>query len=377
VIDEINKISIESDAMEMVSWEAILDSIQREQCIICLGPGIFSNENQTLEEQLIDYLNPFASSLKIRIYEDGWIHYLPGHNVLLPWMKIKNFYSKSFPGAQRILDKLAQIPFHFYISTTPSRHIVQAIEIYPHRFDFYFKNKLFNTDSSIKPSKYFPLAYNILGDIEHRESLILTYDDYFMYIKSLFSGNSMSPKLKEAVREADNFIFLGLSFDKWYMHLFLRILEQHENKNQLKYAPNGYIPEKIQSLCEDQFNITFVPYGIENFVNTLYEKCHAQGILRQKISQELIFDANEIRSLIAFSEIDKVLEKLYQTLSIHRISLKNTFDDLISISAQYNSLERKWRLAHLSHDEYVRECAKVTSSLLEIVNEAERCLRIQ
>lgn len=363
-----------SHSFDLVSWEAIIDSIQREQCIICIGPGIFTENNLSLEDQIINHLQPHATSLKIRIYEDGWIHYLPGHNVLLPWMKIKNFYSKSFSSAQNILKKLVQIPFHFYISTTPGRQIVQVMKDYPSRYDFYFKNKQYNVDFPEKPSKYYPLLYNILGDIEHRESLVLTYDDYFMYLKSVFTGNSMSPKLKESIREADNFIFLGLSFDKWYMHLFLRILEQHENKNQLKYAPNGYIPEKIQSLCEDQFNITFVPYEIGTFVDTLLEKCEAQGMLRKQPEISSTFEAEIFKNFVASAKIDEAFENLFNALSIHRIILKSTFDDLIGLSDQYNVLERRWRSGHLSHDDYSRGRAKITSSLLEIINEAEKCL---
>lgn len=364
--------------LDNVSWEAILGSIQQDKCIICIGPGVYTENNIRLEDQIAQHLEAHKERLKIRLYKDGWIHYLPGHNVLEPYMKIKEFYKKPFPTAQRILDKLIQIPFHFFISSTPDQKLRESLNGYPYRFDFYFKNKRFEDTDLEKPTQEVPLVYNILGEIDHRESLVLTYDDFYNYLESVISGKSMSPKIRESIHDADNFIFLGLPFDQWYMHLFLRILEQHKNKNQLKYAPTNYIPEEVQSYCTDQFNITFVPLNEETFVNELYNKCLEAGLVRKKKdSNSIAFPSDQIKKLIGEDQIEEAFDAFARALSPHPLNCKQVSDQLSVLSAQFNYLKERSRLNVISNDEISRERSQINLSLMTLVNAAEACAKMR
>ncbi len=365
--------------LDDVSWDAIIGSIQQQRCIICIGPGVYTENKVSLEAQLIEHLKPHADRLRIRVYEDGWIHYLPGHNVLEPYMKIKEFYKKPFPAAQRILEKLVQIPFHFYITSTPDQKLREAFQGYTHRFDFYFKNKPYNPDGELEiPTSKAPLVYNICGEIDNRESLVLTYDDFYNYLESVISGKSMASKIRESIHDADNFIFIGLPFDQWYMHLFLRIMEQHKNKNQLKYAPSSYIPEKVQTYCNDQFNITFVPLNEETFVNLLFQKCQENNLLRtRQYSGDTAadFPSEPIKNLIRSNEIEAAFDAFFQALAPYSINCKKVLDGLSLLSAQFKNLKERYNLGIVSNDDYNRERATVNYGLMNLVNEAETCAK--
>lgn len=362
--------------LDNVSWDAIIGSIQQDKCIICVGPGVYAENGVRLEEQIIQHLKPHAERLKIRIYDDGWIHYLPGYNFVEPYMKIKEFYQKPFPTAQRMLQKLGQIQFHFYITSTPDQKLREALNDYPHRFEFYFKNKPYQDGEH--PSKDQPLVYNMLGEINQRESLVLTYDDFYSYLGSIFSEKSMSPKIRESIQDADNFIFLGLPFDQWYMHLFLRILEQHKNKNQLKYAPSNYVPEKVQSYCNEQFNITFVPLKEETFVDELFKRCTAAGLIRQPGNPSSIqqsFPSEVIRNQISENQIDEAFTSFFEALNQHPVACKHVIDQLTVLRGQFTNLKERMRLNLIANEEATRERSQINYGILNLVNDAEACAK--
>jgi hypothetical protein len=101
---------------------------------------------------------------------------------------------------------------------TPDRHLAQAFsdQNFHYRFEAYVRNEP-DRNGQI-PTKEEPLVYNLVGDIEQRNSLVLTYDDFFDYMQSTFRGNSMSTLLKDNLLAADCFLFLGMPPDDWRMH---------------------------------------------------------------------------------------------------------------------------------------------------------------
>ncbi len=271
-------------AIEPQDWDNIIEKIQEGKCILCLGPDAYSiDKEQSLEEELSLFLKARAERLKIRVYDDGWFHYLPQANFIDAFMKVKEFYKQPQPHTEALLKKIAQIPFHFIVNFTPDYKVREAFKAQnlDYTFQSYLKKAAF--DPSIKkPTTHQPMIYNMLGELDKKDSLVMTYNDFYEYLESVFAAKSMSEVLKEDLFSADYFIFLGLPFEKWYVHLFMRILKQHaEKRGSKKYAANVKIDNEIIAHCDEQYTIDFISKGISHFINELYLNCEKKGVLRQ------------------------------------------------------------------------------------------------
>ena len=96
--------------MTTINWQFLLDNIENKQCILCLGPDFFTesgSEKRRYEQELSDFLRRHEKELRIRVYDNGWFHYLPGHNKLSVWKKLEEFYKQNNAEAAAILEKIA------------------------------------------------------------------------------------------------------------------------------------------------------------------------------------------------------------------------------------------------------------------------------
>ncbi|MEM8527104.1 MAG: SIR2 family protein, partial [Bacteroidota bacterium] len=226
-----------------LEWSAIIDGIGSQECVICLGPEIFMDYNNTnsgvpvhLTEKLSEYLKQYEDILKIRIQENGWFHLQQGGSDGPTYQAIKSFYNNVLTShTELILNKIARIKSHLFLSITPDYHLLNTFENLglKYNFDSYFRNQP-NRNQDI-PSVDIPLIYNLLGELKYRNSLVLTYDDFFDYLESVIKGNSMSKLIKNNLLDAQYYLFIGIPFDQWFVHLFMRILKQHKQK-KTKFA---------------------------------------------------------------------------------------------------------------------------------------------
>jgi hypothetical protein len=361
-----------------VIWDEFLRSIEEEKCVICVGPGIYTENGVSLEKQLFEHLKPFERTLKIQVYEDGWLQYDPSnYNMVTFRYQLKQFFNKPFPTADRIFEKLAQIPFHLYVSVTFDRKLDTAFQGYDHHFDFYDKNHPVDEKTTEEPIKECPLVYNMFGDLEKVESLVLTQDEHYKFLKSIFREQSMSSKYRSALESADHFIFLGIPFEKWYMQLFLRILGQHQNKDKQKYAPDNVTLEELQRICEEQFNITFINSDIEGFVTRLFKKFRPDQ-LRKKSSRPQEFPAADIESMIRDARIDEAFEIFLDALKFHRSACKEVLEKANNLWRNFKEQKDRWSVQGvISNDEYNRELNKIALGLQALINDAKACLKKQ
>ena len=244
-------------------------------------------------------------------------------------------------------------------------------------FSSYAKNTPAEKDSP-KPTRQRPLVLNMVGELNKRNSLVMTYDDFYDYLKSVFDGKSMGDKLKEDILEADYFIFIGLSFDKWYTHLFMRILDhynsqQHRKRSSKKFAANRFLNDMVATHCVEQYTMTFVPNGIEAFVDRLHQKCQERGLLRTAATKlRLDLDFKLMKELVAANEFPKVFMQLKSALYNLGAIAKEDFDKVILLEAQYNELQSENLKGKLSFDEATRKLAVIRDELLKFISMLEK-----
>lgn len=221
------------------------------------------------------------------------------------------------------------------------------------------------------PTQQQPLVYKILGSIEKPESLVLTHDDLFDYLESIFHAQSMSNKLKDhIVNEAQSIIFLGIPFDRWYMQLLLRVLHLHKDEEFMRFAATQELAAEVQTLCFDQFKINFVPNNIESFIHEIYTLCQQRGKLRAiGVAQPSILQ--NLRDMISEDELGHVFEKFTAWLEEIGGRGKDLLDDATLLASRYKRLTKKINQGIVSGEEANLETNKIRVSLLELINESK------
>ena len=354
----------------MIDWDIIIETIQEKKCVLFIGPEIFFPENGgSLNEELIQFLDlPNNSDIRKYYEEVGLFLFPDGKAKTKTYYRIKKFFNQSFPDAEGLFEKIAQIPFHLVISINPDRKLPRAFEQLGRQFkyDFYWKNKTGDQNERKLQGKSLPVLYNVLGDVDEQESMILSYDDLFDYFTSL--ANDVIPMgIRLNVKDATNLIFLGFEFEKWYMQLLLRFLYSKQDQYTfMQYASNTSIREQTKIFCVDQFQIEFVPSGIGTFVNTLYDKCKEAGIL--KGAEEDLFE--QIETLL---ERDKVLDAM-ETLRTFLAGVGELGAPLMQrlrlLIGEYGNLKKEERLALLERKDIPERLKSIKSEFLEVVNAA-------
>ena len=356
-----------------IDWGFITETIKNEKCILFLGPELFRDKNGfSLEEQMSNHLdignNPDIQSF---YKEEGLFLFTSGIKKTKSYYKIKRFYNQDFREFENILKKLARIPFHFIISITPDKKCSETFATlgFKSRFAFYWKKQSTSTSFG-KPTTKNPVIYNIFGSIDRQDSMVLTHDDLFEYFESIFKENSMPEKLKLNLKEAHNFIFLGLNFDKWYMQILLRVLYLHNDKYEfMRYAANQQVSEEMKAFCYQQFKIEFIPTQLNEFVNELYRQCEKVGLIRQQ-EENLHSAIDQLKSWLAQDKVEDVLTGIGLYLDNFGELAKDLRDDVILLTNRHRRLNRKINLGVMDSKDIELESNKIRLSLIELLKEA-------
>lgn len=358
-----------------IDWDFILETIRDGKCIIFTGPEVFTDlEDQRIEDKLATFLFSEANNEIQTYYQKDHLFLFSSRSAQTKtFYKIKNFYANSFSEASYLYKKIAEIPFHLIINTTLDKYISQVfLEAgLKHRFQYYWKKKA--PDSSFKiPTAHAPLIYNMLGSIESQESTVLTHNDLFEYLESVFSGNSMPEQLKLHLKTAKNFLFLGIPFEKWYMQILLRVLYIHNDYDFVKYASNMSIGDELKAFCLEQFHIEFVPNKIREFIDELHSRCKNAGLLRnldQQSNQESGVD--RIIDLLAEDRIDEVLNELKDYLLLFDLEDSELMDGVVLVSNKYNRLNKRIYQGLIDDKEAMLQSNVLRKELLELLKEAK------
>jgi hypothetical protein len=292
-----------------------------ESNVLVIGPGVFlDKDGKSLQAGFAE---------RYSLSNKGLIrHYFEHDNLFRPknsmtritiQKNFADFYKNEF--SRNVLDlyrKIAQIPYPLIISFNPDNTLISCYEELgsKYAFDFYIKGKK-NLINEI-PTKDNPYLFNLLGCYTEPESMILTYNDLFEYLRNILPGDSLPTSIRTFLRNAGNITFLGVEFDKWYFQLLVKLLTEFDEKYELlRYAaPDLSSNSNINSICENNFEITFVGPDVFNFVNELYYHCstHEYNTLRGKpiLTEGKIFNPEIFISYKHSGESDQIAEKLFE-----------------------------------------------------------------
>jgi hypothetical protein len=259
-------------------WDLILEDIQNQRCIVILGPDVVEyagypsffdavsaelTDNKFIsqsfvEEQLfqIKITNPSRAKAE---KNDGIRHIAKAMQKVVAqnqsdWNAVASFVKK--------------IPSKVIFSLMPEENTFSTVLGTPIRY--YHKNKTSEKEVISDLSIENPIIYNLVGTFSQPESLVFTYDDLFDYLFSILGDNRLPQELQIILKNAERFIFLGVNFSKWYMHLLLKLLAS--DKNVL--AIDDKVPDASRTFVMSRLSLEMIDCTPLSFLDSLTCNCH-------------------------------------------------------------------------------------------------------
>lgn len=358
--------------MAQVDWNLIIETIRAEKCIILLGPDFAQTQDgKHLTEALLDSLEvekdpdlKFVKPADLFQFKDPILR-------TRTYFKIKSLYRElETTIVKEPYQQLAQIglPLIFSLSADHFlQHAFQELGI-SHRFEFY--NKTVNPPETEAPRKDNPLIYNLFGSIEEEQSLLLTHNDLYDFIFSILGDHHLPNELKNSLHGAANVLFLGFSFDMWYMQILLRLLNLHDERyNFDRYAAQKSINSDIQAFYNEQFRVNFVDTGATEFVNTLFEECKKAGLIRDLNAAEQVI-SDRISSFIENNQLEEAIAAL--AAFFKEKGEEELEEEILLLSSRYKRLQRKIQQEVIDTKEAEIDSNKIQVALLDINKEVKR-----
>jgi hypothetical protein len=347
----------------MVNWDLILETIESEKCVLVLGPEIRQNENGIpINEELYQFLDIKNNSNILKFYEnDELFLFADGMSKSMVYYNIKKFINST--SISDIYSKISQLPFHLFISINNDLFLCNAFKSNNLESNFAFYNKNLLSPNVEPPTKIKPLIYNIMGCIEHEESIILDYDDLLEFLFSVLGTKPLPLELKNCLQNTSNFIFLGFSFEMKFLQILLKLLN-FNMKHKIKFSFSKELPSGVKTFYIDQFKISFISGGVDSFINELYSKYHTTGKLRKPISINLNLH-DKIEEMISQNRLKEALNemKLY-----FRKNDESEYNMIIILQSRLNALEDKTNAGMIEYAEAEIERNKLRAAVIASVN---------
>lgn len=351
--------------VNLFNWDITIDSIEEGKTVLVLGADVYADMNEgTLHDQMRNFLLKEKVPIQKYYKQDGFFLFEQPHLRTFACHQIKEFYKTVLPNDT--LQKIVHIPFHIILTITPDKLIHRAFSENHFKFQYGFYKKDTDPQNIQPPERDFPLVYNAFGSLDNEESIILTHDDLYHYFKSIFSRSSMPEQVKTALQEIKNIIFLGVSFDKWYMHLLLREFGVHNKKDILRFAANQSVSNKIRTFCFQQFKIEFIEHNVDDFIDELYVRFQQKGLLRQKVIETVGDKIEQMKQLVSIGNVEHAIEILREFAEGTDLA-----DEAVGISSRYRRYKRKVTQNVLDESQKEIEINRITTNLLELINEAK------
>lgn len=256
----------------------ITDWIDQEKCVIILGPDFAFDFRKSLLGEFNDFLQKKRLNCEFNDKDD----FFDSHSINPRFYQHLTRFFKAIKPSE-FHQKIALIPFHLIVSSSPDIILKQLFEEnnFDHSFDYYDKNM--NPQPIAPLSKDKPLIYNLLGVQNMFNSLVLTFNDLFEYLASILGDHKLSDGLKKQLQEAQSILFLGFKFNKWYYKLIFRLLGFYENA--MYRAPMEEIEklnnDDIYNFYANEFNFEFIDVSGKEIINSLYNYYKEKDLLRK------------------------------------------------------------------------------------------------
>lgn len=302
-------------------WEALVGSIQDEECTPILGPGLTEflyGSTQRLASSLAemhhfplapherDDLSQVAQYLSIkqsrRFLTDSVLRLFAGaiqaqHKADLPddlaTRSLEKCTTKQLTKVLADLIRmaasvrqekmeaepfqtLARLPFPIYITTDTSDLLADALrdagkdpQVELCRWNAAMERipSVYDHEPGYRPDVDRPLIFHLFGHIRHPRSLVLTEDDYFDYLIGATSNKDLIPAVVRRALADTALLFLGFQMDERNFRVLFRSIMRQEGSASL-----GEYDAHVAAQVTPEEGRLLEPAGAQKFLEEYFQK---------------------------------------------------------------------------------------------------------
>lgn len=388
--------------MDEFRYQTLRDCILEGRCVLVIGPDLFRYGNESLHQALYQHLKQVGAADKCISFFDfkDELFYFKGKNLAASknavFRQIREFYNGL--AITELHQKIARIPFPLIVNLTPDLILANAFEKLglAHEFRFYNKKLIRDTQSIqyeneeiFDASPEYPLIYNLVGHVGYEESLILTYGDLFDFLFNVFGRNNLPMSLRHILEiqdgneEKKDYLFLGFTFNKWYLQVLLRLLNAQSGNQRLVLGDNtgDFDLDETAFAARDDKSVFYIqsyfmldPIEGEpvDILHRLYEDCAAAGKLRQPSEyREKPANADKRQPLFMNLQDWIMCNKIRKAFAALRDFFQNHEDPqwlnmVLMAASRYEDILRQENQGLLYHNELSVEKSKIMSMLSQL-----------
>ena len=359
-----------TESNNLEDWDRIIRDIKDEKCILFVGPdSVMQAPGVSYHQQLINSPG-FQNNKQFK--------YLPREEIFLLTKtfyrgnlvsKFKD-YCQQHPYYDETYKKITEIPFHTIIVVTQYPFLIQSFQNNNIAFQHRWFSKSFDKSKPEEeietPSAETPLVYNLFGRFETDDSLLLTYTDLFDYASVMLNENTIPTKLKDLVKSADEIIFLGFKFEKWYVQLLLRLFKLNDlNAGFERLSIMSGDEADVLNICETDFSMNFIDDNIDTFINALYDKCVKNDLTLRKPAPVIVSTPqDEFTTLLENNLFDEALKKLKD------LEVKDNLRDTVTqLTGQWNSIKDNHKDGVISTQDYMLNMNQMRKRIQDAIDD--------
>jgi hypothetical protein len=180
------------------------------------------------------------------------------------------------------LKMLASLPFKIIVTTNYDQLLETGLGLFnkkPSVFVYSSKLNEPTPDLATDPTVERPLLFKMHGDLDHRDSIVITDEDYITFIQRMSDKDALHPVPQTVRYRMQRWwtLFVGYSLSDYNLRLLFRTLRWRVDPVD---APRTYSVDKrpdplILKVWQDKMDlVTFVTQDIWTFLPWLYKEIH-------------------------------------------------------------------------------------------------------
>lgn len=331
-----------------INLEVIVDEINDGNCLVILGPHLLGDDDTNINVQLNAYLKERLGDQVSFYTDDGFLSFDPDDRDMYIGRTIKKFFENLEPN--EIYKQIAEIPFTMVINTAPDKTLNKVLDEKKEEYDYYYY-KMYDGPKDPRP-QHSKLIYNIFGDYEDTDSMVLTFKDLSKYLNSIMNSNPET-RIKSILKESTAVLFFGFSYDKWYFQLLLSLLRLEEKKMKNSWEKPQ---DNIKNFYLKEFKLKFFDNKSANeMIESLY-KASQEGIIKAPDKEN-----TKIELYISYAwkgESEKMVDLLENVIKeekqIHLIRDKNELEYKERITTFMNRIGKAEGVVVVVSDKYLK-----------------------
>lgn len=359
----------------------ILDALEENKCVLILGNYAFSKPFASKETPDNEYFLPEilmreqhkwgltnASDTPADFYTSAQalVDRAGGSRMFMDLTRIqmKDLGTKQM----NRFNQITEIPFDLILSTYPFDLVHEVFDNNKIEHQYAYYSYLQEAPSLTPFNRDFPLIYNLFGSMQHKESMVISLDRLYQFIFGILGVRQLPKLIQDKVRQASHLVFLGFSFDDWYMKLLLRVLKVHEK--EISYAhppgPSG-LGEQNRSFFESNFKITFLDKKIDEFVSGLHQLCKEENIVRNGSATGTATIYDQLNNMTEAYRLEEVLPVL-DDLIIKDGKAGDLLKELGEYQQEFHQIKEWKDYKSINENELNKKMRKLRNKLLQFID---------